>query len=562
MYTLKSIAQRGVTLGAAFAIVAAAVIPATSAFADALNPLTERSLLLSSSAPGYQNTDGSGNPTFAPAGSGPNGEKSGETFTFTVSSSDTVKGLSFQYCTTAAGSCRAPGNNDGDADPNNDGNVADSTRDANVFPRAAGDETESDLDVVGTFTQGAGNGQFQVYVDSGSGFAASTETWAMTAVRAEDTSWIDGLTQPEQGLTGKKNYIILTSSTGETLSAGDKVQVVFKASGSNYITNPGYGSFFVKINTYDTADHADASADTSPTVDTGNGTQGFSNITPLSTNNHVIDGGVTVANVMTDSIHIVTKVLETMSFSVGIQNPDTTDKDNPANHGTCSAISQTNTETGLTNNRLNLGNPNAEYSLETGKAWDVKSYWRLSSNSSGGATVYYSGDTLKNTSGDEIAESGATAKTSLPGTEQFGLAFVDATADDRPYWTPGDPKYVGDSDNDFWVDTDSSGTVNAGDTGLVVSDPDSYRLPSLYVLNEQAAYANGTGSIDDGVGGPGTAAFAFQSSSSTVPVLIAANNTDVISCDTAKMRYVGNIAADTPAGVYTTKINYLAAPQY
>ncbi len=36
----------------------------------------------------------------------------------------------------------------------------------------------------------------------------------------------------------------------------------------------------------------------------------------------------------------------------------------------------------------------------------------------------------------------------------------------------------------------------------------------------------------------------------------------VISCATAKMRYIANIGADTPAGVYTTKINYLAAPQY
>ena len=565
MYTLKLIARRGTALGAAFALLVAAVVPAAPAFADALNPLTERSLLLSSSAPGYQNTDGSGNPTYAPPGSGPNGEKSGETFTFTVSSSATVKGLSFQYCTTAAGSCRAPGNNDGDADPNNDGNVADSTRDANVFPRAAGDETESDLDIVGTFTQGTGNGQFQVYVDSGSGPVASAATWTMTAVRAENTSWIDGATQAEQGLTGKKNYMILTSSTGQVINAGEEVQVVFKASGSAYITNPGYGSFFVKINTYDTADHADSAADTSPTVDSGNGTQGFTNITPLDTNNHVIDGGVTVANVMTDSIHIVTKVLETMSFSVGIQNPDTTDKDAPASHGTCSPISQSSTITGLNNNRLNLGNPNAEYSLETGKAWDVYSYWRLSSNSSGGATVYYSGDTLRNTSGDFIAESGATAKTSLPGTEQFGLAFVDATNDDIGYWKVGDPKNTSDNDNDFyrWDDTDSDGVQDPGErSGLVVSDPDNYRLPSLYVLNEETPYASGTGTIDNGSGGAGTAAFAFLSSSSTVPELIAANNTDVISCDTAKMRYVGNIAADTPAGVYTTKINYLAAPQY
>jgi len=546
MYTLKSIVRRGSMLGASVALLAATVIPSASVFADALNPLTERSLLLSSSAPGYQNTDGSGNSTYAPPGSGPNGEKTGETFTFTVSSTDTVKGMSFQYCTTAAGFCRAPGNNDGDADPNNNGDTSDSTRDANVFPRAAGDETESDLDVVGTFTQGTGAGQFQVYIDG----VASTAAWTMTAVRAEDTSWIDGLTQPEQGLTGKKNYIILTSSTGQTINAGEEVQVVFKASGSTYITNPGYGSFFVKINTYDTDDHADA---VNTDGDSGDGSQGFTNITPLANNNHVIDGGVTVANVMTDSIHIVTKVLETMSFSVGIQNPDTVDLPGAAQHGTCDALSQSNTITGLTNNRLNLGNPNAEFSLETGKAWDAYSYWRLSSNSSGGATVYYSGNTLANTVGDEIAPM-TNEVPSDPGTEQFGLAFVDAGLDPLA-------NAVGDQDDTFQA-------------GYVA--PRSYPFITLATqtgapyntLTPQSASAGydegnaGDGSIDNGTGGAGQAKFKFLKSSLTVPESIAQQDEDVISCATAKMRYVGNIAADTPAGVYTTKINYLAAPQY
>ena len=92
MYTLKSIVQRGSLFGATAALVVAAVAPAAAVFADALNPLTERSLLLSSSAPGWQDTDGSiystanpnpgqgfnGTPSsYAPAGSGPNCKKSG-----------------------------------------------------------------------------------------------------------------------------------------------------------------------------------------------------------------------------------------------------------------------------------------------------------------------------------------------------------------------------------------------------------------------------------------------------------------------------------------------------
>ena len=77
-----------------------------------------------------------------------------------------------------------------------------------------------------------------------------------------------------------------------------------------------------------------------------------------------------------------------------------------------------------------------------------------------------------------------------------------------------------------------------------------------------ADYADARGTLDNGSGGQGTAQFKFLPSSITVPEPIAQENEQVISCATAKMRYVGNIGADTPAGVYTTKINYLAAPQY
>ena len=96
MYKLKAIARRSSLLGMTAAFAFASFAPVASVFAAELNPLTERSLLLSSSAPGYIDTDGSGystanpNPaagggtpaTYAPAGSGPNGKKSGQTFSF------------------------------------------------------------------------------------------------------------------------------------------------------------------------------------------------------------------------------------------------------------------------------------------------------------------------------------------------------------------------------------------------------------------------------------------------------------------------------------------------
>jgi hypothetical protein len=523
MYTLKSIVRRGTALGAAVAVFAAAIVPAAPAFADALNPLTERSLLLTSSAPGFQNSDGSGNSEgalnadndqYAPPGSGPNGQKTGQTFSFNVSTDSsvggkTLKGFSLQYCTLAAGLCKSPGNNDGDTRT-----LPSSDRLTNAAAFTAG-QGQSDFDVVGSWTDAGtgtiGAGQFQVIVNG----APSGAGWTMATKNVEDNLFNGGTPSTGlNGLTGKNNFITLTSATGVTPTTGQNVKIIFKPSSTSYITNPGAKEFFVKINSYDTED-----------------TDEFVDQVAPATNTHLLDGGVTVANVMTDSIHITTKVLETMSFSVGTRNRDTVTLTNPDTHGPCDPIQVVN------GNRLNLGDPNAEYSLKTDTAYDVYSYWRLSSNSSGGATVYYSGNTLANTVGDEIAPIGPSATTSLPGAEQFGLGFVDATTDDETPTDKFDPAFK----------------------TLVTNNPTRFKMPTLDVLDPVAAYAGGEGTIN---GGSPTATFAFEKESNTVPRLIAEDSDNVISCDTAKMRYVANIGADTPAGVYTTKINYLAAPQY
>jgi hypothetical protein len=338
-------------------------------------------------------------------------------------------------------------------------------------------------------------------------------------------------------------HLAKTTGGAEDLDPGDVVQVKFQPSGSVFITNPGSKSFFVKINTY----NVNTTANFIPTV-------------PYDTNTNIVDGGVTVANVMTDSIHITTKVLETMSFSVGTRNPDTVtyncvgytgtpaeiaagckdDENGTYVHTRCDAIQQIN------NNRLSLGDPSAEYSLETGKAYDVYSYWRLSSNSSGGASVYYSGATLSNTVGDQI-DAMATEQNSTPGGEQFGLGFVDANLDTRSA--------------EFQADQPAIHTAGISSAPLrTLSTQSGPSFPAGQTASDD--YDEATGTIDDGNGGPGTAKFRFDANSLSVPALMAQENDDVISCATAKMRYVANIGADTPAGVYTTKINYLAAPQY
>ncbi|MES2630640.1 MAG: hypothetical protein V4611_01665 [Patescibacteria group bacterium] len=519
MYTLKSILKRGSLLGAAGAMLVAAIMPASAAFADALNPLTERSLLLSSSAPGYQDSDGSGNSyenpnpaalgnpgdpgyvpgTYAPAGSGANGRKSGETFTFRVSTDSSVtrdiKAFTLQYCTKAAGLCQAPGDNSGDARTV----PGPADRKSNADALADGDDT-SDLKI--DYTSPVLGVDFDIFVDG-----VAQTGWVMETANHEDDAFVGALTGSENFVTLKK-----TTGTGATPVANDQIKLVFYASETNYITNPGSKEFFVKINTYDShlaTDHIPLS--------------------PAATNDNIIDGGVTVANVMTDSIHITTKVLETMSFSVGTENPDTIVEADPTDHGTCQAI---NTPNG---NRLQLGNENAEFSLETGQGYDVESFWRLSSNSSGGATVYYSGETLANTVGDVIAPSSAAGEVSQPGKEQFGLAFMAHDA------------------------------VSASFQTQITAEPLRYHTPSIAPLNKEAVYDDGDGTLDDGDAGAGTARFAFDRASLLTPVAIATNtgvDSQVLTCATAQMRYVANIAADTPAGVYTTKINYLAAPQY
>lgn len=532
MYKLKDVASRATAFaGAVFMLggVVSMALPGIAS-ADALNPLTERTLTLTSSSPGFKYFDGSGNSpsnpnaaglNYSPPGSGPNGYKSGEKFSFRVSTDSSgagpaIEGITFQYCTAAAGQCLAPG----DAPA---GTVLSPT------PSSTVKATSSNLNV--TFASPTcstdATGDYSIYVE---GVAQSCTDWVATATNKEDSSSTHKNTD---------NFITLknTGTSAVKPGSGDKVEIVFRASETNYITNPGSGKFFVKINTFrddtktDPTDPADASS--------------------------IIDGGVTVANVMTDSIQIQTKVLETMSFSVGTVNPDTLSVAQNAVHGPCDVIS--------TNDDINLGDSNQEYSLATGEAYDATSYWRLSSNSSGGATVYYSGATLSNTVGDQIQAIGTTAKVSHPGMEQFGLAYTSAadTLDDN------DPNGGGDS-------TKGLGIVQsiADDSGQPPESKQGYKTPTLaplvaagdttnpdYPSGSISAtnYSAGNGTIN---GATPTALFAFDPASLTSAVPFAGYANGVVDCSTGKMRYVANISPNTPAGVYTTKINYLAAPQY
>lgn len=540
MYKLKEVARRGTALLAAIGLlsgIGASAIPPSLASADALNPLTERSLLLSSSSPGWSAVDGSGNPTYAPPNSGANGQKTGETYSFKVSSTATIKAFTFQFCTKAAGLCTAPGD------------------DAAATPVGSDDASHSDLNVVADTTNvpkevtsadwttiSASADQIPLPDDSQGNYVVLKNvagTWTYSAGWSTMTA-----TNKEDGPspTTKKNYITLTNSTGEALTAQQAVKVVFFATNKNYITNPGSGAFFVKINDY--------------------------NSSTLQDGTTLVDGGVTVANIMNESIQIQTKVLETMDFSVGIIDPDSLPpSDLPGTaHGSCDPIMTRapGVSTGPANS-LFLGDQSAENSLATGQSYDTHSFWRLSSNSSGGATVYYSGVTLSNTEGNQIAPIGTTAKAPKTGTEQFGLAIDNIPAGTNPKMPVDSTKTGTDSSPSNGGVLDSTPTTPVGGdwvsliTAHASDTPDYWHNPQLYPLVPAAAYAGGSGTID----GTGTSAtFAFDPNANTVPTPIASENTQVVDCVTAKMRYIGNIAATTPAGIYATKINYLAAPQY
>lgn len=567
MYTFKSIARRGTLLATAAVLVAVAVLPATTVFADALNPLTERSLSLSSGSPGWSYLDASGNGTYAPPNSGANGKQTGNTFGFRVTSTNSVKGFSFQYCTTSAGNCMGPGNIPFA------GTAGSYTRDSNNATQVAAQK--SDLEIVtatptevttfgakfntttGVPTSAANipnrnnsEGNFIVLhkTNSGDPWVQSTG-WTMTASVNQLSGGSAG-TVVDGTSTGKSNYMTLTNAGGLSLASNDYVKIIFFGTDNNYMINPGAGAFFAKLNTY--------SSDT------------------VLTDANVIDGGVTVANVMNRSIEIQTKVLETMDFSVGVVDPntlDSTDTDGvtpgvqsqlkTANgnnaHGVCDPVLPGMTQNPLTPNVLQMGNADGEFSLETDDTYSTHSYWRLSSNSSAGATVYYSGVTLSNTVGDQIDPIGTVKESPTVGSEQFGLALANGRT--GTYAVDYDQERDTDQLFENGVDNNIEDIHTASLTADSVLANASWHTPQLAPLVPMANYGNGAGIINTEYGTIDTE-FAFDPDSTVIPTPIASENNDVVDCVTGKIRYIANIAATTPAGIYATKVNWIASPQY
>jgi hypothetical protein len=209
----------------------------------------------------------------------------------------------------------------------------------------------------------------------------------------------------------------------------------------------------------------------------------------------------TVASSIQTPINITAKVKETLGFSVTADNSVGT---LPAPGASCAALTGTG--------NISMGD-STDHTLSIVTSYDAHSYFRLFTNSANGTVVQYSGDTLKKGSTPIAALSSKTA--SSAGSEQFGLAI------------------------------DSSDTVTT-------------RGYSFTQLTADTNYDSGAGTLD---GTPTPAQFDYSTGSVTTPVTIA-SSTGYVACDTGSVRYVANISPNTPAGVYTTTINYYAVPTY
>jgi hypothetical protein len=214
-----------------------------------------------------------------------------------------------------------------------------------------------------------------------------------------------------------------------------------------------------------------------------------------------VDTG-TVASAITTGITITSKVVETLGFSTTAD-----DAGDPAEGSTCAAL----TGSGA----LTLGDV-TEGTLSISQAYDEFSAFRLYTNAANGVVVQYEGSTLTK-GADNINAAGAGQVASTVGSEQFGLA-VDA------------------------------------DGGIFTEDNEGFGGAGQLTLG--ANYNGGEGTITNG----GTALFAFVADTKTTMATSTSNA--YVDCDTAAVRYIGNISPLTPAGTYTTTIVYFAVPTY
>jgi hypothetical protein len=298
-------------------------------------------------------------------------------------------------------------------------------------------------------------------IQSISGFA-STAPALDTTTTANTGGYFSQIPCSGSG-TYRTNCILLKRTSGTAESGTPAFTLGFgTGGGTDWIKNPtATGTFYVRIVAF---------SDTAYTT--------------------LVDEAA-VAGSVNNYIDITASVQERLNFS--------TSTNYSAPGAGCSALGAGST--------LALGDSNGFLNVST--AYAATSYFRASTNASGGIAIYYAGDTLKTPGGAaSIAAIGATEALSTPGTAQFGIG------------------------------------LNSGDGNQ-----------SLTNLTADTDYDEANGNINPTV----AAKFAFTTASLTTPERIAyANAGTSVACDTGSVRYLGNISNTTRAGIYTTTINYIA----
>lgn len=219
---------------------------------------------------------------------------------------------------------------------------------------------------------------------------------------------------------------------------------------------------------------------------------------PSNDNIGAIDDG-TVTGTTTQAIGIYTRVQETLNFSVeGDQDGPGGTPDGPSSAAGAGCPALT------ASGQMKMGDNNN--ALSTQQAYKAKSYFRLSTNAAYGVNVYYAGDTLRS-QGHALSTPWPDRAVSNIGSEQFGLAF----------------------------DLTDNVAANVGIDG------------DLRPVDEYDNNANG---------------YAFNATDPTTPKSLAYKLSGGVKCDTGAIEYIANIAPETPAGIYQTKINYIASPRY
>jgi len=225
----------------------------------------------------------------------------------------------------------------------------------------------------------------------------------------------------------------------------------------------------------------------------------------------------TVTSAVATAIDVETRVQETLKFSVegdmrdGVAgNGGTPTSGTGAFNGPTDASTTCAPLTGK--GSIKIGDL-ANNALAANTTYNGKSYFRLATNSARGAKVLYSAAPLK--SGTEyIGVDGSSGNesetfTSTLNSEQFGFAFSQ--------------------------------------TDIDLSDLSPLTGYDNIVANEFSFH------VTEDIGG------APVVNAAPTPI---AESTGTVSCDTGALEYFANIAEDTAAGIYTTRITYIASPSY